>query len=423
MAGRKEISRIMTTAENGDYLSFGDRNYGLSTIQKWHEHNQRVLKGDIINITDNNTSITKNCIVKVNQTSCIDFSDSTDQLKHRARHINYWKAELERAIRDIDAEINILEAQRQQLKNAMDTLNKPNYINEECLDLRRMRMQSDLIYDMPQEELFTESALIENCKRLHREMLRDIENQMKMNVAAKNTLERDWSNKCLAFKYETANYELQTKSENVKESAGATRLSEGQSDVQSWEHYTVDGLVQFKTAIERSKELRAKVDAVLINTARDLRSQDIKVNNSLVERIARTQEVKTELENQLRITLQKIVETENIIETLHDEMMKVSQRIQVAQTRLNTKNCRPNVENCREGSLIGLIEEVRDLNESMSLLQKRSLETEKLRAELIHERSLLENEIMVKSKTLHLDNERCLFVRSHYQSAEKMCGF
>ncbi|KOB72936.1 Tektin [Operophtera brumata] len=365
MAGKKEISRIMTTAENGDYLSFGDRNYGLSTIQKWHEHNQRVLKGDIINITDNNTSITKNCIVKVNQTSCADFSDSTDQLKHRARHINYWKAELERAIRDIDAEINILEALRQQLKNAMDTLNIPNYINEECLDLRRMRMQSDLIYDLPQEELFTESALIENCKRLHREMLRDIENQMKMNVAAKNALERDWSNKCLAFKYETANYELQTKSEIVKESSGATRLSEGQSDVQSWEHYTVDGLVQFKTAIDRSKELRAKVDAVLINTARDLRSQDIKVNNALVERIARTQEVKTELENQLRLTLQKIVETENILETLHDEMMKVSQRIQVAQTRLNTKNCRPHVENCREGSLIGLMEEVRDLNESV----------------------------------------------------------
>lgn len=417
------MERIMTTAENGDYLSFGDRNFGLTTIQKWHEHNQRVLRGDIINITDENTSITKNCIVKVNQTSCEDFSDSTDQLKHRARHINYWKAELERAIRDIDAEINILETQRQQLKNAMDTLNIPHSINEECLDLRRLRMQSDLIYDMPQEQLFTESAVIENCRRLHREMLRDIENQMRMNVEAKNALERDWSNKCLAFKYETANYELQTRSENVKESSGATRLSEGQSDVQSWEHYTVDGLVQFKTAIERSKDLRAKVDAVLINTARDLRSQDIKVNNALAERIARTGEVKTELENQLRLILQKIVETENILETLHDEMMKVSQRIQVAQTRLNTKNCRPNVENCREGSLIGLIEEVRDLNESMSLLQSRSLETEKLRAELIHERSMLENEIMVKSKTLHLDNERCLFVRSHYQSAEKMCGF
>lgn len=147
------------------------------------------------------------------------------------------------------------------------------------------------------------------------------------------------------------------------------------------------------------------------------------VNKALNERIARTEQVKIELENQLRLTLEKIVETENILAMLHEEMMKVSQRIQVAQTRLNIKNCRPNVENCREGSLIGLIDEVRDLNDSMSLLQKRSLETEKLRADLIHERSILENEIIVKKKTLHLDNERCLFLRSHFQSAEKMCGY
>ncbi|KAH9631247.1 hypothetical protein HF086_011951 [Spodoptera exigua] len=386
----------MTTAEKGDYLSFGDRNNGLSTIKTWHEHNQMVLKGDIIKTTDKNTAITKNSIIKVNHTSCEDFSDSTDQLRHRARHINYWKAELERAIRDMDAEINVLEALRQQLKNAMDTLKIPEYINEECLDLRRMRMQSDLIYDEPQEDLFTESALIENVKKLHRDLLRDIEYQLDMNVASKNWLERDWSDKHLAFKYESENAYLETKAENVKDSAGATRLSEA---------------------------LRAKVDAVLINTSRDLRSQDIKVNKSLSERIARTEQVKTELENQLKLTLEKIVETENILEMLHEEMLKVSQRIQVAQTRLNTKNCRPNVENCREGSLVALIEEVRDLNDSMSLLQKRSLETEKLRAELIHERSILENEIIVKKKTLHLDNERCLFLRSHYQSAEKMCGF
>ncbi|CAH0598192.1 unnamed protein product [Chrysodeixis includens] len=413
----------MTSAEKGDFLSFGEKGNTLSTIKVWHEHNQRILKGDIIGTTDHNTAITKNSIIKVNETSCEDFSDSTDQLKHRARHINYWKAELERAIRDMDAEINILEAQRQQLKNAMDTLNIPEYITNECLDVRRNRMQSDLIYDDPQEDLFTEAALIENVKKLHREMLRDIEYQLDMNIAAKTWLERDWSDKFLAFKYESENAYLETKAVNVKDSAGATRLSEGQSNVPSWEQFTVTALNEFKISIDKSKASRAKVDAILINTARDLRSQDIKVNKSLCERIARTEQVKTELENQLRLTLQKIVETENILETLHEEMLKVSQRIQVAQTRLNTKNCRPNVENCREGSLVALIEEVRDLNDSMSLLQKRSLETEKLRAELIHERSLLENEIIVKKKTLFLDNERCLFLRSHYQSAEKMCGY
>lgn len=413
----------MASNQNGDYLSFGDKNFGLTTLGNWDNHNKRVLKGDIIGTTDKNTSITKNCIVKVNQSSCNNFSASTDQLKHRTRHINYWKCELERAIRDIDAEISILEASRQQLKNAMDTLRIPEYITEECLHVRTNRMQSDMVYDDPQHDLFNESVLIDNIKRLHRDLLRDIENQMKMNVSAKSGLESDWSNKYLAFKYESHNSDLETKSENVKDSAGATRLSEGQSNVQSWENYTVNSLDQFKTAMDRSKALREQVDAVLINSARDLRSQDVKVNKSLSERIAQTEQVKKELENQLNLTLVKITETENILQTLHEEILKVSQRIQVAQTRLNVKNIRPNVENCREGSLIELIEEVRDLNNSMSILQMRSVETEKLRADLIHERSMIENEIMVKMKTIYLDNERCLFLRSHFQSAEKLCGF
>ncbi|VVC92704.1 unnamed protein product [Leptidea sinapis] len=305
----------------------------------------------------------------------------------------------------------------------MDILNVPAYITEECLNLRRNRMQSDTVYDEPQHELFNESALITNVKKLHQDMLRDIESQMKMNISAKNSMERDWSNKYLSFKYETRNSELQTKSFNVRDSAGATRLSEGQSDVQSWEQNTVNRLEQFKSAIENSKALRAKVDAALMNSARDLRTQDIAVNKALSERIARTDQVRIQLENQLKLTLSKIVETENILETLHEEMLKVSQRLQVAQTRLNVKSCRPDVENCREGSLIGLIEEVRDLNDSMSLLQWRSLETEKVRADLIHERSKIENEIIVKKNTLHIDNERCLFLRSHFQSAEKLCGF
>lgn len=406
-----------------DYLSYGSKSLNLKSVHEWDTHNRDVLKGEIIDITDENTSTTKNCIQKVNNTSCNNFSESTKQLNHRAQHINYWQAELKKSIQDICAEIRILETQRQQLKNAMDILIIPEYITEECLDIRMNRMQSDLVFDHPQENLFIEAALIERVKKLHRELLNDIENQLKINLTAKENLEKDWSNKLIAHKYETNNINLETKSNNVKDSTGSTRLSEGQSNVQLWEQNTINILEQFKTAMNSSKQLRAKVDAVLINTARDLRSQDIKVTTVLSERIAQTERVKIDLENQLSLTLQKIVETENILETLHEEMMKVSQRLCVAQTRLNTKNYRPNVENCREGSLISLIDEVRDLNDSMTLLEKRYSTTEKLRIELIQERSKLENEIIVKKKSLHVDNDRCLYLRSFFQSAEKLCGY
>lgn len=410
-------------SDQKDYLSFKNKSYHLQSLHEWNCNNENVLKGDIIGITDENTSTTKNCIQKINNTSCLDFSESSIQLNHRARHINYWKCELKKSIEAIEAEIRLLETQRQQLKNAMDTLTIPEYITEECLTIRTYRMQSDLIFDEPEEKLFAESALIERVKKLHRELLKEIEKQLDVNMKVKEDLEHDWSDKKIAFKFESNNIDLETKSSNVKYTNGATRLSEGQSNVETWEERTINILNKYKSSLDNSKQLRAKVDASLINSSRDLRSQDILVNKVLSERISQTERVKIDLENQLKLTLQKIAETENIMGTLDLEMLKISQRIQVAQTRLNTKHYRPNVENCREGSLISLIEEVRDLNDSMTLLKKRYSTTESLRIELIQERSKIENEIIVKKKTLHLDNERCLYLRSFYQNAQKLCGF
>ncbi|GBP91005.1 Tektin-4 [Eumeta japonica] len=413
----------MTTTHDTDHPSFGNKSFNLRNLQEWDYHNRDVLKGDINGVTDENTAITKNCIEKVNQTSFTDFKESTEQLKHRQRHIYYWKCELEKAIREIDAEIEILEKQRQQLKNAMDIINVPEFVTYECIDLRGNRMEADMIFDEPQRQLYRECTLIQNIKKIQRDLLNEVEKQMKINTTVKEDLEMDWSEKRLAFGYETKNVNLETKSNKVKDSAGATKLSEGQSTVDSWEHSTENILRNFQNALENTKNLRSKVDAVLINAARDIRSQDVQLNRSLHERIAQTEKVRIDLENQLRLVISKIVETENIMQTLNAEMRSVAQRLKVAQTRLNTKSYRPNTENCREGSLISLIEEVRDLSESLSLLQQRHLTTENLRAKLIEERSRLENEIMVKKKSVHLDNERCLFLRSHFESAEKLCGY
>lgn len=411
----------MAAIRNGQ-LSYID-NAQLKTVDYWQWHNDDVLRGDVIRKTDENSSITKNCIVKANRTACNDFDDSTNQLSHRARHINYWKCELETAISSIDEETNLLKAVREQLRNAVDTLKTPELVTIECLDLRRHRMQSDMVYDEAQDALYNEFVLIEDVKRLHADASRKIEDQLRLNEATRDSLIGDWSDKRLAFTYESNNAALETKSVSVKHTPGAARLSEGQSNVRSWEQRTVTTLKQYKDAVDACKKLREGVNAMLMNSARDLRTQDVKVNKALSDRIARTERVKTQLENQLKLTLDKISETENVLETLHEERLKISQRMQVAQTRLNCKSIRPYVENCREGSLFGLIDEVRDLNDSLTLLHKRSEETQKVRAELLQERSKLENEIIVKKKSLYIDNERCLFLRSHYLSAEKLCGY
>ncbi|KAG5890397.1 hypothetical protein JTB14_026280 [Gonioctena quinquepunctata] len=94
-----------------------------------------------------------------------------------------------------------------------------------------------------------------------------------------------------------------------------------------------------------------------------------------------------------------------------------------AQTRLDNRLNRPRVENCRDVPHFGLVEEVKSIGESVAALQAQMKQAEDSQAKLIQARSELEREIMLKSKTLEIDNVRTKRIRSHYPSATALSGY
>lgn len=97
--------------------------------------------------------------------------------------------------------------------------------------------------------------------------------------------------------------------------------------------------------------------------------------------------------------------------------------MKVAQTRLDNRNRRLNVENCRDRAHVGLIEEVRCVEEATLSLSISIKEAEDTKNALIQTRVLLERELMLKRRALQLDRDRCLFFRSHYPSATALSGY
>lgn len=97
--------------------------------------------------------------------------------------------------------------------------------------------------------------------------------------------------------------------------------------------------------------------------------------------------------------------------------------MKVAQTRLDNRNRRLNVENCRDRAHIGLVEEVRSTEEATLALSISIKEAEDTKIALSQTRVLLERELLLKRRTLQLDRERCLFYRSHYPSANALSGY
>lgn len=97
--------------------------------------------------------------------------------------------------------------------------------------------------------------------------------------------------------------------------------------------------------------------------------------------------------------------------------------MKVAQTRMDNRSFRPNVENCRDSSQQNLIDEVATIQSSVTAMQQKLDDAENVKNELMQARSTLEREIMLKRRTLWLDRERCMLLRSHYPSASALSGF
>lgn len=97
--------------------------------------------------------------------------------------------------------------------------------------------------------------------------------------------------------------------------------------------------------------------------------------------------------------------------------------MKVAQTRMNDRNHRLNVENCRDRAHVGLVEEIRTIGEATLAISIAIKAAENARSNSIQTRTLLQRELILNRQALEIDKERCLFYRNHYPSATALSGF
>lgn len=121
--------------------------------------------------------------------------------------------------------------------------------------------------------------------------------------------------------------------------------------------------------------------------------------------------------------LKRLAETETLIEKLYHELQNMDTPMKVAQTRMNNRNYRLNVENCRDRAQVGLVEEIRSIGEATLAISIALKEAENARSNSIQTRTLLQRELILKRQTLEIDKERCLFYRNHYPTTTALSGF
>ena len=109
--------------------------------------------------------------------------------------------------------------------------------------------------------------------------------------------------------------------------------------------------------------------------------------------------------------VREIEAMEENIGSLKEAMAAKEGPMQLAQTRLDHRSLRPNTELVRDPVQYGLVSEVGEIAGSVSQLQERLEDSESVLKGLIRNQLTLEEDIAVKTNSLHVDKDQCMTLR------------
>ncbi|XP_043269849.1 tektin-4-like isoform X2 [Venturia canescens] len=274
--------------------------------------------------------------------------ENRDRLSKRAGVVYGWKAELERAWTEMVEEIELLEGERRRVKQSLSVLTIPESIAGDLLQLRTCRMEPDLVRDAVEDELVKEVALCSEIRNTLVDLRERIETQLVELKTAKSRMEFDFTDKRDAYETESSCIHLNNDSPVILIREGATRIPPEQTTPAGYDHFTRESLEAGEDAKRKSVDLRSSLDVVYSDGMKNLRSQAMAVDRALAEKIHVTEECCQQLETTLVRCLAQLSSTEAVIEELRGAAKKVKDALKVAQTRLDYRLQRRNVESCRD---------------------------------------------------------------------------
>ncbi|OBS68459.1 hypothetical protein A6R68_03001, partial [Neotoma lepida] len=293
--------------------------------------------------------------------------DTTQNLGERVNDIAFWKSEITHELDEMIGETNALTDLKRRLERALTETEAPLQEVDGILCCQeRMRRHLDMAIA-----------------------------QLASDRAAQHELERDLSDKQTAFRIDDKCQHLRNTSEGVSYFRGVEKVDATVSVPESWAKFTDDNVLRSQSERAASAKMRDDIENLLIVTA-------------------------NEMWNQFNKILQEIFQTEMTIESIRKAIKEKSAFLKVAQTRLDERTRRPNIELCRDIAQLRLVNEVYEVDDTIQVLQQRLRDSEDTMQSLVHTKATLENELAIKANTLYIDQEKCMSMRKSYPNTLRL---
>ncbi|XP_073905039.1 tektin-3 [Castor canadensis] len=349
--------------------------------------------------------------------------DSTQNLGERVNDIGFWKSEITHELDELIGETNAISDLKRRLERALIETEAPLQVTRECLFHREKRMGIDLVHDEAEKELLTEVDIILTCQERMKLHLDKAITQLTADRAVQHELEKDLSDKQAAHRIDDKCHHLRNTSEGIGFFRGVENVDATVSVPESWAKFTDDNILCSQSERAASSKLREDIENLLVVTANEMWNQFSRVNLAFTNRIAETADTKNKIQIHLSKTLQEIFQTEMTIESIKKAIREKSAFLKVAQTRLDERTRRPNIELCRDVAQLRLVNEVYEVNDTIQILQQRLKDAEDTLQSLVHTKATLEHELAVKANTLYIDQEKCMGMRKSFPNTLRLVGF
>ena len=148
---RNDSGEMVYTGNTGNDMGISTMGYRSSKYNpaEWHESNYSKYYTSFVDRdnAERNRHEAKRTIQETEATTNKTQAEVTKKLGERIQDINFWKTELEREIRDVIDETEVLLSQKKRLENALRATEIPLHIATDNLNCRQRRENVDLVQD------------------------------------------------------------------------------------------------------------------------------------------------------------------------------------------------------------------------------------------------------------------------------------
>ncbi|XP_009090011.3 tektin-4 [Serinus canaria] len=335
-------------------------------------------------------------------------------LGQRLQDVHFWRVELQKEIMELDAETNLLAAQKLRLERALDATEVPYSVVIDNLECRERRQPPDLVIDEVERQLMKEADLIREIRDLLKRTIIQAATQIRSNRIQKENCELDWSDKVETYHIDDKCIGYCADSTNVQFHPSSVKFEENASTPKSWAQFSHDNISRAEQEKLASVQLRSLINNIIHDASEDLRMQRAAVSEAFDSHCRELDQAKLRLESHLRQILKDIGDEEANIENLKKAIRDKEAFLKVAHTRLYDRSARPNVELCRDEPQFRLVSEVEELTVFLEALKRKLMESEQNLKNLEETRMKLEKEIAVKANSIFIDRQKCMGYRVRY---------